>query len=376
MASGLKYWREAATLILAARVKSPITSYLGNRKFVFDYQILMLQRSAKSGFFPSAQVFPGGTVEKADFSSEWLGMFRKYANVQAPSDFGPMVQIEGKRPPMFLRDHGSELPPAVAYRISAIRETFEECGILMLRDASQCRTLAGVKRPPLGASVTMAAQDLRTWRERIHKDAGSFLSLCQELQSVPDIWSLEEWSNWLTPSDMMKKRFDTIFFISCLDHLPVAVEDNAEISQCKWITPLESLQLYSDGVTYLPPPQVYEYRRLLNKQRFDDLAQFCQNRAFQGMERFLPVRCNCSNGVASLFPGDEYYPEHPAEDTNEGNLLHYDGTVEDHTQSSAHTNRILFHSVTDYQLHVSGPERCGHPHPVTVHIPARDSSKM
>jgi nucleoside diphosphate-linked moiety X motif protein 19 len=60
MASGL--WRNSATLILAVRAAQPSK---------FDYNILMLKRSARSKFMPSAVVFPGGVTEAADFNPAW-----------------------------------------------------------------------------------------------------------------------------------------------------------------------------------------------------------------------------------------------------------------------------------------------------------------
>lgn len=231
MASAMKYWKEAATLIIAARSKTPISNYIGSKKLSFDYQTLMLQRNAKAGFFPSAQVFPGGQIDKSDFSPEWLDIFKKYGNIHRTEDFGKMVNIQGIRPPLFLQDHQSPLPIDVAYRICAIRETFEECGILLLRKSRD--TISNPDTVTLGKCAATDNADLSHWRERVHDDASSFLSLCQEESSVPDIWSLAEWSNWLTPSDITKRRYDTIFYIACLDQLPEALEDTTEIVQTK-----------------------------------------------------------------------------------------------------------------------------------------------
>lgn len=49
------------------------------------------------------------------------------------------------------------------------------------------------------------------------------------MKSVPDIWSLGEWADWLTPPDF-KIRFDTVFFICFVDHEPVSQHDNKEMT--------------------------------------------------------------------------------------------------------------------------------------------------
>lgn len=370
MASAMKYWKEAATLIIAARSKTPISNYIGSKKLSFDYQTLMLQRNAKAGFFPSAQVFPGGQIDKSDFSPEWLDIFKKYGNIHRTEDFGKMVNIQGIRPPLFLQDHQSPLPIDVAYRICAIRETFEECGILLLRKSRD--TISNPDTVTLGKCAATDNADLSHWRERVHDDASSFLSLCQEESSVPDIWSLAEWSNWLTPSDITKRRYDTIFYIACLDQLPEALEDTTEIVQTKWVTPLESLQLFSNAKTYLPPPQVYEFRRLLRFECFDQLYEFSRSRAFKGTERYLPVRCNIEDAILSILPGDAYYPAHPKDESNQDYRLRFEETVEDSMNTQMATNRFVFKTRTDYDLLNSFVQPTGQVSPVTHHIPPNE----
>nr|XP_054757366.1 acyl-coenzyme A diphosphatase NUDT19-like [Lytechinus pictus] len=366
MAGTMKYWKEAATLIIAARSKTPISNYIGNKKYTFDYQILMLQRNAKAGFFPSAQVFPGGQIDKADFSPAWLDIFKKYGNVHKKEDFGGMVSIEGIRPSILASDHQSPVPIDVAFRICAIRETFEECGILLLKKARDI--LSNPDTVTLSSCKATGNADLALWRERVRNDASSFMSLCTEVGGVPDVWSLAEWSNWLTPSDFTTRRFDTIFYITCMDELPEALEDTSEIVQTKWVTPLESLQLFSNAKTYLPPPQVYEFRRLLRFECFDQLYQFSKSRAYDGTERYLPVRCNLEDGVVSLLPGDVYYPEHPKEETDKDCMLELNTTIDDSNKIEI-TNRLVFRTATVTDILSSYTQPTGQVSPIDDHIP-------
>jgi nucleoside diphosphate-linked moiety X motif protein 19 len=68
MATILKHWREAATLIIAARSKN-----ITNK---FNYDILMMKRSGKSKFMPSVHVFPGGGHEEIKDTDQSLTVGR------------------------------------------------------------------------------------------------------------------------------------------------------------------------------------------------------------------------------------------------------------------------------------------------------------
>jgi len=121
MAGILKYWREAATLILVAKngQRLSVMSALGNNKTetppVYDYDILMLKRSSKSKFMPSLYVFPGGISHDSDFSKDWLDVFNS-KDLQKTFDF---LKRGGAGPPMFSRrreDEFEAIPSELAFR--------------------------------------------------------------------------------------------------------------------------------------------------------------------------------------------------------------------------------------------------------------------
>ena len=55
--------------------------------------------------------------------------------------------------------------------------------------------------------------------------------MCQQNELLPNIWSLYEWSDWLTPAHMGPKRYDTIFYICVLDEIPEVSIDGQEITE-------------------------------------------------------------------------------------------------------------------------------------------------
>lgn len=203
-------WRCAASLIVAA----PKTSE--------DYSILMLKRSAQAKFAGSAFVFPGGTLHESDCDGLWNSVFtqatgRDVSSI-AISDFTFPNSVKPNM--MDLLTDVSEIPPTIAMRICAIRETFEESGLLLVKPGHS----SAKKSTSINAAIK------KQWRELIQQDAHSFARLCLEHDLVPDIWSLYEWSNWLTPATV-SKRFDTIFYICTLPEWPHDISaDQSEVS--------------------------------------------------------------------------------------------------------------------------------------------------
>ncbi|KAI8484644.1 Nucleoside diphosphate-linked moiety X motif 19, mitochondrial [Branchiostoma belcheri] len=308
-----KHWLEAATVILAAgctrngragTASGPPAGPPSPGPGRFDYRVLMLQRSGKSGFMPNAKVFPGGVVDASDFSEKWLDVF-KAAGFETDFEFEKFsrVEVHEGRSPMFTGQRDSPVPNEVGYRISAIRETFEESGVLLVRPW----------RASGQATWPLPASELARWRKRVDGDASQFLQLCNECRCVPDVWSLHEWSNWLTPAIPgmpNRRRYDTAFFICCLDHIPPAARDDREIVKAQWLTPAEVLHDFRQGKHIIPPPQVYELSRLCQLPSLSDLHHFSRERGAKGCERWLPVVFPCKDGQVSALPGDDLYPTH------------------------------------------------------------------
>lgn len=227
MNTALKHWKEAATLILAAGHRLGAQA----KSAKFDYDVLLLKRSSKSGFMPNAYVFPGGMVDSSDFSSEWLDIF---SGLSKSPHFGlrAVNQAADTRPPVFATDRlklGSPIPGEVAFRICALRETFEESGVLLVvPKGSEVRSDEGLTR---GVSQEVCSStELTRWRTLVNKEPSNFIRMCRELQVLPNIWALHEWSNWLTPVGRYGvTRFDTAFFICCLQETPHTLQDEKEI---------------------------------------------------------------------------------------------------------------------------------------------------
>lgn len=115
---------------------------------------------------PSFYVFPGGVIEKADFSNDWMGLF-KQSFAKFGKDFTSLVNIQGPRPPVLKKSASTDIPSDVAFRICAIRETFEESGVLLWKCFSG------------GRNNNLDMDDIQTWRKEIYADATKFFTMCR-----------------------------------------------------------------------------------------------------------------------------------------------------------------------------------------------------
>ncbi|XP_004475165.1 acyl-coenzyme A diphosphatase NUDT19 [Dasypus novemcinctus] len=307
---GSSSWRRAATLVLAAGGMRP--GLVAGSPPAAGFRLLLLRRSPRQGFLPGAYVFPGGVLDAADSSADWRSVFEPHYRTPR-FGLGPAPPPRAVFPALPLpspdaADGDPEaLPDDVAFRICAIREAFEEAGVLLLRPRGP--PLAPGSRPEPSRALE-PPPGLDIWRDRVRRDPRHFLNLCMHLDCTPDIWALHDWSAWLTP--FMRRggrRFDTAFFLCCLLEAPSACPDLTEVVDCQWSSPSEATENFMSKEIWLAPPQFYEIRRLENFASLSDLHKFCLDHAKEGRERWLPITLLTADGVLQLFPGDELYLE-------------------------------------------------------------------
>lgn len=300
-------------------VESTARSSNDDKATVSDcYRFLGLKRSKASRHMPSAYVFPGGAVDRADFSPKWLEVFRRRGSSWLADIELLTTRTAEPRPSTLLPSKYAEwtsesddgvsrtLPPEAALRLTAIRETFEECGILLARSNSRSAS-------SLDSSVIetrLGSEDLVSWQRRVKREPLELANLCMELNCCPDVWSLHEWSDWLTPITLAN-RFDTLFFICEVAGEPTIRFDSDEIGGHKWNSPEQFLELFRRRCIYLPPPQIYELTRLGILIEAGFLKRFFAQSTHPSIPFMYPVVAAAKDGVLFLFPGDELYPENP-----------------------------------------------------------------
>ena len=135
-------------------------------------EVLLLRRSRSAGFVPGAYVFPGGGIDAADAADETLAFLDGLTWDEAAQRLG-----------LFDAD-----PPAIAYYMAALREAFEETGILVGRNAH-------------GVEPATATEDeqVDATRDDLMEDRISFAQVLEQLDCRIDGASVAYIAHWITP---------------------------------------------------------------------------------------------------------------------------------------------------------------------------------
>jgi 8-oxo-dGTP pyrophosphatase MutT (NUDIX family) len=182
-----------------------------------EIEVFMMVRHYEIDFNSGALVFPGGSVDKGD--KEIIA-----------------------RPELYSGGEGLD-EATLSFRIAAIRETFEESGILLTRPKGS-RALVDAKR----ASEIEAINRADLCDGKI-----SFLKVLSDNGMVLALDELMPYAHWITPEGM-PKRFDTWFFLAAAPPEQVGAHDGKESTDSIWVSPREALEGGESGRFKLPFP--------------------------------------------------------------------------------------------------------------------------
>lgn len=121
-------------------------------------------------------VFPGGVLDPADSSPSWMSVF---SNHRQP--FASILSLRDSGLPIFRAvPQDSPLAGEIAFRICAIRELFEEAGVLLARSRSEVDTITNFLPGSFPPSILkFPTPVLGKWRSRVHSDASQFIEMCK-----------------------------------------------------------------------------------------------------------------------------------------------------------------------------------------------------
>jgi 8-oxo-dGTP pyrophosphatase MutT (NUDIX family) len=206
-------------------------------------ETLMLRRTRRSGFVPGAWVFAGGRVDAADADEAVVARLR-----------GLTVASASER----LQLEPDSTPPGIAYFVAALREAFEETGLLV-----------GVGGD--GAAALAAGEDAKVAqiRDRLLADEIDFARALLDLGAELDGSAVEYVAHWITPVQE-RRRYDTRFFAAAVDRDREVLLHPAEMTDARWLTPSAALESHARGEF----PMVFPTIRTL-----EDLRDFTTVRA-------------------------------------------------------------------------------------------------
>lgn len=176
-------------------------------------EVFMLRRTVSAAFAGGMYVFPGGKVDPAD-------------------------------------GEGDE-----AYVVAAIRECFEECGVLLAIDAD--------------GRMVDDGHPVLEHRHDVHDGSVDMRALAAEHGLQLDVDALPWVAHWITPKGETARRFDTRFFAAASPVGQSSYHDDSETVASMWVRPADALVRHAAGELQLMPPTIVNLQFL---QAHDDVA--------------------------------------------------------------------------------------------------------
>jgi 8-oxo-dGTP pyrophosphatase MutT (NUDIX family) len=245
--------RDAATVVIL-------------RDGIGGLEVFMVQRHGASDVLGGAYVFPGGKLDASDI------------------DLAGSIHIDQDGHTL----HAALGEPELAHKqagglyVAALREAFEECGVLFVENAAPHHSQQVAQLTHSGLSFNQVLADLGL-----------------RLQTR----ALVPWSRWITPRmpSLASRRFDTRFFVAALPAQQVARHDDVETIASVWLAPRLALQQYWDHHIDMVPPQIMTLAHL---SRFADVASVLQHAGKTAPPLVAPEPFDDAGQRVICYPGD------------------------------------------------------------------------
>jgi 8-oxo-dGTP pyrophosphatase MutT (NUDIX family) len=231
----------------------------------------MVRRHVKSDFAADVYVFPGGKVDPGDSDPELLELL----------DFHPLPAA---------RREESERWKAV--RVAAIRELFEEAGVLL-----------ATRRGAIVDLVGDQAEAFDRYRRQLQAGAITLgdIARSEDLRLLGD--SLHPFSRWITP-EPFPRRFDTRFFVAEMPDRQLPIHDREETTASAWVSPGDALRRYRTGEFPLVFATEAHLRRMAEFRSIEEMMAATET---ADLEPVTPRVIQVSGEQHFLLPGDEGY---------------------------------------------------------------------
>ncbi|MCY4531054.1 MAG: NUDIX hydrolase [Gammaproteobacteria bacterium] len=237
-----------------------------------DLQVFMMERHVNTVFAGGMWVFPGGAVDQDDDTRYMQAMSVHRSDREASALMG--------------LDSGG-----LAFYIAAVREAFEEAGILLALNRD--------KLTRLDLSDTGSALRFRKHRDDVNDRKRNFLDILQQENLIVDAGAMHYVARWITPVGP-PKRFDARFFVVRMPVNQIPVHDDRELVHSCWMPPGEILEKAESKEMVLMTPTL---RMVKNLAMFDSAEKVISAAAANLPEQRARVNTDTNTIVLPGEPG-------------------------------------------------------------------------
>ena len=199
-----------------------------------DLQIFMMQRNKKTVFAGGMWVFPGGSVDATDHPAA----FESITTHRSDAGASRLLDL----------DNGG-----LSFYVAAIREAFEEAGILL--------ALHEGNHSPLSIISDAEKSRYDVYREQVNKDSQHFIDIVKQERLILDVGEMHYIARWITPEGP-PRRFDTRFFIARMPKQQDPKPDQSELVHSAWFSAQEILDKADSGEMILMSPTLRMIKNL------------------------------------------------------------------------------------------------------------------
>lgn len=253
----------------------PAASILLLRDGPAGLEVFMQQRHHKLRNFSGALVFPGGKLDAQDRDPR----LRNYC--------GPAGAGDGYA--------GDDY--ALALRFAAIREAFEECGVLLARPRGDGGLVDATRVAALSAR-----------RDALNAGSLTLHGLLEAEQLTLACERLVYFANWIPPAEVAR-RFDTHFFLARVPADQQLLHDGSESVDSVWITPAEAVAGAESGRFSIVFPTLCNLQKLALRRSVDDALSSAASRPVVRVETRFEKR---ADGIYGCIPPEAGYPVNEA----------------------------------------------------------------
>ncbi len=232
-----------------------------------SFEIFMVRRHGKSGFMAGAHVFPGGKLDDEDASDALLD---RCIGLTAAEAAERLAESDGRR--------------ALALHVAAIRETFEEAGVLLADGAD--------------------AVELDDARKKLHEGVFDFERFVIDADLQLRVGELQPQARWITP-EIEPRRYDTRFFLAPAPREQTATHDAIETTAGEWLSPTGAIDKMNEGTIQLPPPTLRTLQVLATSTT---IAEAFADAASRKPPTIMPTFHDDDGTFVLALPGDSKHP--------------------------------------------------------------------